>query len=342
MVSLLNMNADRIDEVEHVDGAVALRISELDQETPEPVTVSGTATGLVDTSHPYLVGVVNSSTTLSYITEWSGASTATFSMTLQQGRPFTLQGVETEVVDSTSTRGYSQNIFRVMQKEFEAIDEDLDGVVLDFAADEVSVTRADIAVPMPTRADSPLRSGVADCVVAAEDSYSSIGWAVDLDFDADLDQMDMSFAWTRPAWAEHVQTYCWVYSEEWFSYNFFGWDGYPGDVDPDLAFDAPDWVFPSSPLLSVPLHSNLRWTLFDSGVEVVFAVSRPGQYLWEVSPGRDATRLTLPEPPSSVDGNAFFGRALLNGELRVGLWDESSGRWLRWSQPQSMLLEPPL
>jgi hypothetical protein len=200
------------------------------------------------------------------------------------------------------------------------------------------MTHADIQLPLPARAESPLRSGNADCAVYSNNTTASLGWATALEFDPDNDRMDISFSWIEPAWVENPYTYCSVTSEHWTSTNGIMWSGYPDESDPALAVDAPEWINPPSTYISVPLHDMLRWSIFGTDLIVQFVAFLPGQMVWSADAGTDATMLILPEPPSSAASEDFFSTTGLYGLLRVGVLDEARERVLRSVDAPSITL----
>jgi hypothetical protein len=340
ILSLLNVDEDRVAEIESSGEDIVLRIEPLDDLPADPVTISGTAIGFTDSAHPYVVSVIRPGVPSFWMKFWSGQSSDTFSVSVPRDTAFTLMAVEMETVDSTATRGYDPVIYRVMLHDFPATDGPITDVVLDFDADEVSLSTAALQVSMPTRAASPLRSGNAECHVGGTGVVNTLGWSTALEFDPDNDRLDVSFVWVEPDWVEDPYTYCMVLSPEWASGNVIGWSGYPDEGEPELAVDAPIWANPIDPFHSVPLDSILRWGLFDTDLTVEFTLLGQHRRFWTIHPGVDAMVMTIPEAPSSTGSEGFFDYSGVYGTLRVGIMDEADHTWRRFAEAQPVILAP--
>jgi hypothetical protein len=296
--SSVNLDESRLAQASLVDDAVPLYLMNTTPTAPETVTVSGTATGLQDTAHLLVVNAANVEVAT---TQWAGAGNGTFSVSVPSGEPFTLQAVETDA-DQTlpSGQGYDMPIYQWMYQSFSAVTTDTSGVVLDFQAHLATTQTADISVATPTRADSPVRTGVGVGLVCPSESYYCTGWSTHIDISADGNQFDDSLLWTEPAWAETPRTFVRVYdgnSEVSFR-SVASWPT-PGSIGtlPDTA----EWITPAGGAGQHPLHEAIEWELFDEEVPAVSLRLLRGQSLvWIVEAGPNATTLTVPEPPSTV------------------------------------------
>jgi len=342
MFSDLGIDEALLADATLVDGAYPLITAPIEPTVPEVVAVSGTAVNLLDDAHSYDVNSVRTASG----TEWSGNSQSTFSINVPSGVPFTLQGLELDLGTALpSGQGYELPIYRVMQRDFDAITEDLADVVLDFEADEVPTSTADISVALPTRPDSPIRDGHPVCLVAAKDSAFSVGWSSYVDISEDGSRFDASLIWTEPDWAQDVNTFC-VANPDVGSHVFStsSMDGYPqvGALPP--LPDAAGWVVPADTFAARPMHDPLEWELFDDDLGIVLLVVNnvDGVEAWEVRTAGDATTLTIPEPPSSVNMTDQFGTdsAELESFLVVGNFSLSRKRWDRLARGESVYLLP--
>lgn len=322
-----------------IDGAVALHTWEI---PPLPsVTVSGTLTGLVDPAHDVRVNVPASPVA----SEWDGNSVSSYFVTVPSGLPFHLQGLEMDFPTALpSGQGYTQSIYRVMQKDFPATTVDLTAEVLDFAAFEVPTYTGDISVAVPARTTSPVRSynyaicGVADAPLYGPDwayFWYFHGWPSNLDISADGNSIEASMIWTEPSWVARPRTWCEATGAGWSSFSTM--DGYPqpGGLDPMLD------VAELAGALSIPMHDPFAWDIFDAGVSVSLWVSGVNGFAWVAHAPDDATSATLPELPSSADAVTLFGTdtGALQAFVSVSEWEVpyevyKRGAWRRISLVQ--------
>ena len=341
IVTYLDVTEERAVELETSGDDVVLRIREIAEQASDAISVFGTATGLTDTAHPYVVTMVRPMIPFTWEVAWAGPSDGTFTVLAPMDLPFTLLAAEMALLDSTSTRGFDRGVYRVMLAEYPATSTDVADVVLDLAADEMTLTSADIQLNLPVSPTSPLRSGDADCIVVAEEAMDAVGWSTALEFDPDNDRLDVSFSWVEPEWVEKVWVTCYVTSADGFNYSTTAWAGYPDEVGTDRAFDPPVWATPAYPLISVPLYDPVRWNLFGTDLFVEFVVLRGhGLAFWHVYPGTDALMLALPDPPSSVASEDFFDVTAVFGILRAGTYDEGTGYMSHFTQAEIITLEP--
>jgi hypothetical protein len=313
-------------------GEPSTYLMNITSEPPESLTVTGTATGLVDPGHSYIVNVQRSWVA----SQWWGNSFETFTATVPRDAPFTLQGVEYE--GTYPGPGIDMPIYRVMQMDFDPITEDISNLVLDFAAHEVQTHTADVWFSMPPRAASPLRTGTPACYVFDESPYP-LGWAIRANISADGNLFDALLLWSEPSWVVDVTTQCIVYSQGMGSSTTFA-AGFPQPGKMYDLMDVPRWISPADPATPYPLHGTLEWELFDQGVEpqlVIWDVNKP---IWIVYVADDAETLTLPEPPSSVDPITFLGTEPRPAVLYFGDVDESRTHWKHLVSSQSILLSP--
>ena len=303
---------------------------------PESVTLSGTFTGLLDPSRVCIVNVVRSPVA----TEWQGTGSQTWGVRVPRGQPFTLQAHEVDFEQLPSGRGYSMPIYQTLKKDFDAIDVNTGGAVLDFVADAVQSYTADVWISLPARADSPLRTGNAVCLVAEANSLYTIGWSTYLDISTDGNQFDASLLWTQPAWAEGVRTFCRIVNPQGSLLSIAYTEGYPqpGELNPLL--DRPRWVAPANPTMAHPLHDPIEWELFDPGVAIQFNLYRGSQRVWNVFMAVDTETITLPAPPSSVDPATFLGTTPLTAYLYAYVLNEDGDRIAAYSLAQAILLTP--
>jgi len=321
---------------ESIREEVPITLPSLTLAQPESVTLSGTLTGVADTGHICAVNVVRSP----MATEWQGTGSQTWGVRVPRGQPFTIQALEFEWEQLPSGQGYSMPIYQTLKKDFDAIDVNTSGALLDFGADSVQNYTEDVWISLPPRADSPLRSGFPNCLVAEANSLYTIGWSTLVDISADGNQFDASLLWTQPAWADGVRTFCRLSTPQGNLLAIAFTDGYPqsGELNPFL--DMPRWISPANPSMAHPLHDPLEWELFDPGAATQLNIYRGNQLVWGAFMEPDAETVTLPAPPSSVDPAALFGTSPLTSYLYVSIINEAGDQITAYSLAQTILLAP--
>lgn len=298
------------------DGAVPLHL--IRSTPPMMVTVSGTATGLKDAAHSYVVNVVHTSSG----SEWGGVSSGTFKVSVPTGQPFTLQGIElTPDTPLPSNQGYDMPVYQVMTQDFDAITADKTGVVLDFAAHAVTTKTASISVKLPTRAESPVRKGRGVSWVCPWESVFCTGWATHIDISADGTQFDASLLWHEPPWAKHPMTRVHVVDGTLGFDNvltsFRSVNSWPTSGSIGALPDTPEWVTPAPGAASHPLYQAIEWKLFEDAPYAQLWLNSGARVAWLVAAAPKATTLTVPEPPSTVDLYQLFGDYLY-GSVQTG------------------------
>ncbi|MCC6522656.1 MAG: hypothetical protein IT373_08360 [Polyangiaceae bacterium] len=303
MYSVVGLDAARVASLRLIDGGVFLALPTLPGAV-DTVTVSGTITGFQDAAHNAVVNVVGSMTG----SEWSGASSGTFSVMVPSGVPFTLQALEMTQQPLASGQGYDMPVYQVSHHDFAATSSDVSGAVLDLSTSTLALQTADVSWTTPSRAESRVRAGFGVGLVCPWGSTACTGWSTHIDISAGGNQFDDSLLWVEPTWAETPTFFARVYDgNELISFRrSMGWPqgGFVGSLP-----DTPEWVTPSAGTHH-PLHESLSWQLFDTGVpEVMLMMMKGATLAWVVSAGADATSLAVPELPSTVDSAALLGLA---------------------------------
>ncbi|MBW2534831.1 MAG: Ig-like domain-containing protein [Deltaproteobacteria bacterium] len=338
MLSSVNVDEARIEDWVDDEGDLPMHLTPLTGTPPDTVTVSGTATGLQDTAHMYVVNIFGARDA-PFVdgSEWVGEGTEAFSITVPRGVSFSLQSFEFDFTPLASGQGYDRPIYQVMRMDLGPVDTDQASVVLDFAADAVTTHTADVAMNLPARPESPLHGGEPYCFTCAANSYYCEGWPTHLDISADTNQFDISFLWYEPPNIEGPDWFCRVSTDEGMASQVV--DGYPQDGVDGTMMDVPRWVTPSDPTTRHPLHELLEWEWFDEDVATSSVEILRNSPVWWIRGGPDATSITVPALPSSVDGFALLGtnpRAKVYG----GTYNEATRSWDRYAESQLIPVAP--
>jgi hypothetical protein len=316
--SLVGLDADTVDQVYQMDGAVMLATGpEIEPDTePETVSVSGTVTGFLDTAHDLVVNVVNTT----FGGDWNGPSDGTFTVDVPSGEPFVLQAVEwVDGPAPESGQGYTQEMFQWMQQSFDAVTEDQVDIVLDFTGNAMELFTADVTTDVPDDQDSPICSGYAVCNVCDQSSYYCQGWSTSVDISEDGTQFEASFLWVEPDYAEDPWYYCAVYNPTgWSLYAYNLVEGYPEDGSSmGQLIDVPIWVSPT-PGNPQNLYDPLEWQFSDDDLPLILInLYRMDDFIWQIIPPPNATTATIPEPPSTFDASILEGAGNIRTELMV-------------------------
>ena len=339
VVSRVDLDEAVVAGAEQVDGAMAVWLSAL-PEAGDPIAVSGTATGLVDSAHRYIVNIVNAMAG----SEWQGPGADAFSVAAPRDGAFTLQGVEAENAELPSGLGYTMTIHRVAHQSVPASGTDLTDVVLDFATNEVALeTAVDTSVLLPSRAESRLRTVHARSNVCPSNSAYCTGWATSCDISADGNRIEATLVWTEPAWAEEPITLYAAYGPGYQSASYARVPGWPtaGDRDDVQLLDLPDMVAPPTPSTRHPLSEPFVWTLHDTGVTVAVYLLRDDGVVWSIVPPEDATTATAPALPSTITVEELLGTGVVEGYLFVSRVESITGGELELTaHTQNFVVEP--
>jgi hypothetical protein len=277
--------------------------------------------------------------------QWVGEGTGAFSIDVPRNVPFVLQGWEYSQAELPSGRGYEQTLHRVMQQEFPATSEDIAGMEMDFAANEVTMATADVSVLMPTRGESRLRSGRAVALVCENDSYACIGWASRAEITADRSRIEASLLFAEPDWVEDEDVFglygAYADGNESVSRAIvYGWPT-DGALDDVRLLDLPEVIVPATPTTRHPLATPFVWELHETGVEVGVLLLRDETTVWMIIPPPDGTTATAPRLPSTTSTAGLLGTGVVQGVLRILRRDTvASGPLVRVAQPRSFIVVP--
>ncbi|MFH2009305.1 MAG: hypothetical protein ABI333_22130 [bacterium] len=336
MFSSVNLDPDRMADWVNEDGEYAMSLSPLTTETPEMVTVSGTATGLADTSHYYTVNTTN---TEGQGTEWSGFGTQGFSIQVPSGEPFYFQSLEAEYTELPSGQGYNRPIYGVMHMDYGPLTANETGVELDFGAYGMTTHTADVSMLMPPRTDSPMRTGsIPYCFFCATNSVYCHGWPTYLDVVDNQNRIDISFLWVEPTYPEDLFWFCYVAGQS----GELAQTIVPGTPQQDAEgtlIDTPTWVTPSDPLVAHPIADPVEVTYYEDVEISSLSIKRGGMAVWYVDGGPNATTMTIPALPSWVVSSQFLGA---NPSMTAygGMVNAEGTRWQRYAAGVTARLEP--
>jgi hypothetical protein len=288
--------------------------------TADWVTISGTASNMSDTAHSISMDTDNAYTHHQEVgPDWS--------MKVEPGVDFTLKAVEFDVLDAPD-RTIDQDLINWVLIEHAAITSDTT-VDIDFSSTVPELTVSN-SITMPSlRAESPLMgtttlygffsAGELHVGFVAHSEPNTAGTAFDLDFDY-IETTGLSPALT---------TYRLNPNDYFMGISVVVVEGYPETGTHDLGFlDLPD--MDQVPTTTYPLHgTEFTWELFDSGLGVCFLVwtaldvNDHDTHAWRVDAPMDATSITVPDPPSTVDESSLFEASMFRGH--VVLWTPPDG-----------------
>lgn len=333
--SRVNLDEQSVADLDRVEDAVPLWLVDTTVPTPpETITVTGSVEGMLDTSHRVVVNVVGVLTG----SEWSGTANGTFSVEAPSGEPYTLQVLETVQSNLPSGQGYQMDIFQVANITMAESTEDVSGVVLDMAANLVTTKTADVTVSTPTRADSPVRTGLGVGLVCPLNSSFCTGWSTHIDISSDGNRFEDSLLWHEPSWATDVVTSFRVYDGN----NLVAlWEvpSWPTAGDMGAIPDTPSWVVPAEGV-TPGVHDPFEWTLNNDDVPTVrLYVRRNQSNVWIIDAGADATSATIPELPTTADSDSLLGIAPT--AVVAELWpNEDESRWAAYTLSKTVRLTP--
>jgi hypothetical protein len=276
-------------------------------EPPELVTVSGTAAGMVDEGHFLAVSEVM------FGGRYHQQIGADWSLLVPSGAAYTLVALEFSMGDETvSTRGISQQFHRWLVSEQDAVTADAT-VDLDFSTSTVTPSTASGSFDLPSREDSPLRINTRPYVQVQSllsGFTATFGFPTLIDVTEDGNTAEYDLEWIEPLDEEDVIT---VYSVGRSSmHNWVLVPGYPTAGAQELGMlDVITPVVPENLGRSHNLHDTFQWELNDEDVQAKIDVVVDGDSVWIIEAPLNATTLTVPAAPSTVDeGSLLAGESL--------------------------------
>jgi hypothetical protein len=117
-------------------------------------------------------------------------------------------------------------------------------------------------------------------------------------------------------------------------------EGYPAQGHVDVSFIEPPQLITATTGSS--LHAPIEWVLYDHDVWMVLYLYRGQRLIWAAATAPNATTMTMPAPPSSVDPSAVLGSDALDASLWAfrGKGPATEG-YEAHTGPLSLVLEQP-
>jgi hypothetical protein len=320
MRSVVNI---RQEHVEEFNGELWMGLLPRNPET-DIVQVEGTAENMV--SNTNFLGVYSPN----FKTQHQHKGPV-WSLDVEPNTPFTLVGVEFDPEDEpVSDRGISQDLVQWVTVEHSGVSDATTLVELDFAASTDATHTVDGSFALPTRSESLLRTntlGYVGVVNFNNSVFSSFfGFPRFSDISADENRFEYTLEWIEPSGATDVYTQYYVINNFEHYFSSIWVPGYPTAGQQDFTLlDLPRLIAPSDPSENHPLHEPLQWETFDEDLYALLFLNRGDGDIWKISTKDVGTGITVPQPPSTVDREAFLGTSRVGGALYFGHQDESLG-----------------
>ncbi|MBI5486192.1 MAG: Ig-like domain-containing protein [Deltaproteobacteria bacterium] len=202
-------------------------------------------------------------------------------------------------------------------------------VSIDFVANAATPTTVAGSYLLPVREESRLHGPASYgwlWVTSADSKQSgAIGLTTMLDINADGTALEFGLEYLQPAGITRPMT-CYLVNRNGASDSARSVaceEGWPtaGAHDPGL-LDAPTLVPPGTPSTRRPLFGGFTWQIFDHGVHVALHLVRDGAYVWTIVTPDDATSLSVPQPPSTINLAELLGSHVAQGDLTI--WQMSA------------------
>ncbi len=336
LVSAVNLDETSYNDSLDESQSVPVPLQPLQAPAPDSVTLSGSATGMDDPTRQL---VVNTPAILDAVanSEFHGTGTQTWSVDVPTGEPFILQAIEGEYTALSSGQGYNAPIYQVMQMEYGPVSADETDIELDFDAYGMTTYTADVSVTMPTRTDSPIRTGgIPYCFVCASNSAYCHGWPTYEDVVDNHNRIDLSFLWVDPDYVEDTYWFCRVTGDNG-EVALSKYEGKPTQDQVETLIDAPTWVTPADPTVAHDITEPLEWTFYEDVNVTYISFAANNIARWIIYAGPNATTATVPEPPTGVSYSTALGAhpvaKLVGGTFVNGAWER-----VATSQPAAFAL----
>jgi hypothetical protein len=266
------------------------------------VTVSGTATGMTSTAHQLLV----MSNAGSVSSKNAGPD---FSLQVHHDRPFSLMGLEFSACASSCARCVCQTFHQWTRTNHEALTGDAT-VVLDFSV-ALEPIQTQGTIELPAREDSRLRTMSFPYVqVLSFGSSLSHGYSLSMNLEPDENSFSYLAEYVEWEGAPDVTTVHFLLDNARMVQSRIYAPGYPQPNAFISGFlDVPDVVSPAGH--QIGLLDSFEWVPRET-TDAKWILARDGQTVWTHTASA-ASRLSLPQPPSSVDLQDLLGTEILDG-----------------------------
>lgn len=280
------------------------------RQTPLPsaasVVLSGTASGMTDTSHQLTVH-----STASGFSQEIGEN---FVFDTFSGRPFSLVGLEWWGCTPSCSRCICQTFFGWTRVDHEAVTEDTT-VKLDFSQSLDPVTTTG-TVELPTRVGSPIRAGELYMMVSSFDANLTHGYSLT----TDLSEDESSFTYTAEhvVWdgASDVNTMYQLTHPE--AVSLLTVDGYPAqDAQISGFLDAPEMISPTGTAEPVSVVDTFEWVpTSGETTEARLYLVGDNRVVWSAVVASGSS-IQLPKLPSTADPAEVLGDEPLAGFIQL-------------------------
>lgn len=254
-----------------------------------------------------------------------------WSMDVEPNTPFTLVGVEfASGEEPVSDRGISQDLVQWVTVEHSGVSDATTLLELDFVTSTDATYTVDGSFALPTRSESLLRTNTRGYVgvlnITDNVESMSFGFPRFSDISADENHFEYTVEWIESPGATSVYTRYHVLNHIDNAFSAVWVPGYPTAGQQDFTLlDLPRLIAPSDPSENHPLHEPLQWETFDNDLYVLLVLNRGEGDIWRISKLDAGTGITVPQPPSTVDRDAFLGTSRVGGALYFGHQDENLG-----------------
>jgi hypothetical protein len=271
---------------------------------PELVTVSGTAIGMTSAAHQLMV---NSST----CQDTSQKPGSSFDIDVPPDQPFSLVGLEFTACAQACPRCICQTFSQWTRLDHGAIDTDTT-LDLDFA-ETLEPTHTTGTIVLPDNPESRMYTTAYPYMIV-QSFEGALNHGFSLSTELSADGASFSYLAEHVVWdgSPDVTTTYYLFDNAGFAQNRLRVEGYPQEGATISGFlDVP--AFSSPPGLSMGLLDAFVWTPLET-TDARMVLIRDGRVVW-VATVTDASRLQLPQPPTSVDLLDLLGSAPLDANF---------------------------
>jgi hypothetical protein len=328
--------ASRVGVVE-ADGEVKLEVFAMEYPPADFVEITGNSLNMISEANDLGVTATVPSESLS-------DTGPAWTMHIQPGVAFTLVGLESHQLEPpVSHRGIKQFFDQWTVVEHAAVTA-ATAIDLDFDSTATPTpTTVTGSFTGPTRSDSPLRnSGTGYFYVTSRGSQFTVtlGWPSTIDVNVDWTGYNYDGEYVQvPGVTDPMTVYIIATSNGVRSTAIV--EGWPTDGAHDLGFiDLPTVTAPASFSTTHPMHSPIEWTAYDTDLECSVSVLRDGTSVWSIRGPTDATSITIPAAPSTVDLPTLLGTGVVESRLNLFRRDATDTYSERSIRTPIIILDP--
>jgi hypothetical protein len=303
----------------------------LPPETVETVTITGTASGILDQAHTLTMNTG--------VDHWQ-SSPAPYSLRAPLDEPFVLLAAEYSY-QAVLPRDFTQTFHQWYALEHTGLSGPAT-IDIDFGQAATTHTATGIVIELPTRQDAVLRTeGTAYAFVSSEDTGlgGTTGWPTGSELNADETAFEMSMEWVEPSTILQPRTQyllrgggvaSWVIEH-----------GYPvGGHQLIELLDVAQVLVPAPYGPPHPIHAPVEVEFFEPEMDARMFLFVDEAIAWIVYTRCTADSITVPLAPSTLDETQFWGTDNVQTVVQVFDVGPDELYLYRGSESRSFFLTP--